>query len=135
MVLEETMRVPWTAKRSNKSILKLNPEYALEGHYIDTEPPRKPLVTSLSLIFLCDSCMYEIKIVFPLFFNVSLIIGTAQKPRKEEGKLFLPLQLLGWMFQSAIEGLLTYFSLTFGSAVNNFVGTVTDFILGGSKTT
>ena len=129
------MRVPWTAKRSNKSILKLNPEYALEGHYIDTEPPRKPLVTSLGLIFLCDSCMYEIKIVFPLLFNVSLIIGTAQKPRKEEGKLFLPLQLHGWMFQSAIEGFLTYFSLTFGSAVNNFVGTVTDFILGGSKTT
>ena len=59
------MRVPWTAMRSNQSILKLiNPEYALEGHYIDTEPPRKPLVTSLSLILLCDSCMYEIKIFF-----------------------------------------------------------------------
>ena len=79
--------------------------------------------------------MYKIKIVFLLLFNVSLIIGTAQKPTKEEGKIFLPLQLHGWMFQSAIEGFLTYFSLTFGSAVNNFVGTVTDFILGGSKTT
>ena len=28
----EDLRVPWTAKRSNKSILKeINPEYSLEG--------------------------------------------------------------------------------------------------------
>ena len=96
---------------------------------------QKPLVTSLSLIFLCDSCMHEIKVVFLLLFNVSLIIGPAKKPTKEEGKIFLPLQLHGWMFQSAIEGFLTYFWLTFSSAVNNFVETVTDFILGGSKIT
>ena len=89
MVLEETMRVPWTAMRSNQSILKLiNPEYALEGHYIDTEPPRKPLVTSLSLIFLCDSCMYEIKIVFLLLFSVSLIIGPAKKVYKARREKF-----------------------------------------------
>ena len=25
------MRVPWTARRSNQSILKINPEYSLEG--------------------------------------------------------------------------------------------------------
>ena len=25
------LRVPWTARRSNPSILKLNPEYSLEG--------------------------------------------------------------------------------------------------------
>ena len=25
------LRVPWTARRSNKSILKINPEYSLEG--------------------------------------------------------------------------------------------------------
>ena len=25
------MRVPWAARRSNKSILKINPEYSLEG--------------------------------------------------------------------------------------------------------
>ena len=25
------MRVPWTAKRSNQSILKISPEYSLEG--------------------------------------------------------------------------------------------------------
>ena len=33
MVLEKTLlRVPWTARRSNKSILKeINPEYSLEG--------------------------------------------------------------------------------------------------------
>ena len=32
MVLEKTLRVPWTAKRSNQSILKeINPEYSLEG--------------------------------------------------------------------------------------------------------
>ena len=32
MVLEKTSRVPWTAKRSNQSILKeLNSEYSLEG--------------------------------------------------------------------------------------------------------
>ena len=31
-VLEKTLRVPWTARRSNQSILKeINPEYTLEG--------------------------------------------------------------------------------------------------------
>jgi len=31
-VLEKTPRVPWTARRSNQSILKeINPEYSLEG--------------------------------------------------------------------------------------------------------
>jgi len=31
-VLEKTLRVPWTARRSNHSILKkVNPEYSLEG--------------------------------------------------------------------------------------------------------
>ena len=30
--IEEDLRVPWTAKRSNQSILKkINPEYSLEG--------------------------------------------------------------------------------------------------------
>ena len=32
MVLEKTLRVAWTAKRSNQSILKeINPEYSLEA--------------------------------------------------------------------------------------------------------
>ena len=32
MVLEKTLRVPWTARRSNQSILKeVSPEYSLEG--------------------------------------------------------------------------------------------------------
>ena len=32
MVLEKTLRVPWTARRSNHSILKeICPEYSLEG--------------------------------------------------------------------------------------------------------
>ena len=32
MVLEKTLIVPWTARRSNQSILKeINPEYSLEG--------------------------------------------------------------------------------------------------------
>ena len=32
MVLEKTLRVPWTARRLNQSVLKeLNSEYALEG--------------------------------------------------------------------------------------------------------
>ena len=32
MVLERLLRVPWTARRSNQSILKeINPEYSLEG--------------------------------------------------------------------------------------------------------
>ena len=32
MVLEKTPEVPWTARRSNQSILKeINPEYSLEG--------------------------------------------------------------------------------------------------------
>ena len=32
MVLERLFRVPWTARRSNQSIVKeINPEYSLEG--------------------------------------------------------------------------------------------------------
>ena len=31
VVLEKTFRVPWTARRSNQSILKENPEYSLGG--------------------------------------------------------------------------------------------------------
>ena len=32
MMLEKTLESPWTAKRSNQSILKeINPEYLLEG--------------------------------------------------------------------------------------------------------
>ena len=32
VVLEKTLRVPWTARRSNQSILReINPEYSLEG--------------------------------------------------------------------------------------------------------
>ena len=32
MVLEKTLRVPWTARRSNQSILKeISPEYSFEG--------------------------------------------------------------------------------------------------------
>ena len=32
MVLEKTLERPWTARRSNQSILKeINPEYSLEG--------------------------------------------------------------------------------------------------------
>ena len=32
LVLEKTLRVPWTARRSNQSIIKeINPEYSLEG--------------------------------------------------------------------------------------------------------
>ena len=31
MVLEKTLRVPWTERRSNQSVLKeINPEYSLE---------------------------------------------------------------------------------------------------------
>ena len=32
MVLEKTLESPWTARRSNQSVLKeINPEYSLEG--------------------------------------------------------------------------------------------------------
>ena len=32
MVQEKTLKVPWTARRSNQSVLKeINPEYLLEG--------------------------------------------------------------------------------------------------------
>ena len=32
MVLKKTLRIPWTSRRSNQSILKeINPEYSLEG--------------------------------------------------------------------------------------------------------
>ena len=34
-MLEETLRVPWTARRSNQSILKeISPEYSLEGRML-----------------------------------------------------------------------------------------------------
>ena len=37
------MRVPWTAKRSNQSILKeINPEYSLEGHAEAETPILRP---------------------------------------------------------------------------------------------
>ena len=32
MILEKTLEIPWTARRSDQSILKeINPEYSLEG--------------------------------------------------------------------------------------------------------
>ena len=34
------MRVPWTAKRSNQSVLKeINPDYSLEGLILEVEAP------------------------------------------------------------------------------------------------
>ena len=39
------MRVPWTAKRSNQSILKkINPEYSLEGRMLRTDSREKTLM-------------------------------------------------------------------------------------------
>ena len=38
MMLEKTLRVPWTARRSNQSILKeINPEYSVEGLMLKLE--------------------------------------------------------------------------------------------------
>ena len=38
VVLEKTLRVPWTARRSNYSILKeISPEYSLEGLILKLE--------------------------------------------------------------------------------------------------
>ena len=38
MVLERTLESPWTARRSNQSILKeINPEYLLEGLIAEAE--------------------------------------------------------------------------------------------------
>ena len=35
---EDSLRVPWTARRSNQSILKeINPEYSLEGLLAEAE--------------------------------------------------------------------------------------------------
>ena len=40
MVLEKTLRVPWTATRSKKSNLKeISPEYSLEGLMAEAETP------------------------------------------------------------------------------------------------
>ena len=37
-MLEKTLRVPWTARRSNQSILKeINPEYSVEGLMLKLE--------------------------------------------------------------------------------------------------
>ena len=33
------LRVPWTARRSNQSILKISPEYSLEGLIVEAEAP------------------------------------------------------------------------------------------------
>ena len=39
MVLEKTLRVPWTARRSNQYILKeISPEYSLEGLKLKLKP-------------------------------------------------------------------------------------------------
>ena len=39
VVLEKTLRVPWTARRSNQSILKeINPKYSLEGLMLKLKP-------------------------------------------------------------------------------------------------
>ena len=39
MVLEKTLRVPWTARRYNQSILKeISPEYSLEGLMLKLKP-------------------------------------------------------------------------------------------------
>ena len=38
MVLERLLRVPWTARRSNQSILKeINPKYSLEGLMLELQ--------------------------------------------------------------------------------------------------
>ena len=38
--LRELLRVPWTARRSNQSILKeISPEYSLEGQMLKLETP------------------------------------------------------------------------------------------------
>ena len=38
-VAERLLRVPWTARRSNQSILKeINPEYSLEGLMLKLKP-------------------------------------------------------------------------------------------------
>ena len=40
MVLEKTLRVPWTARRSNQSIPKeISPEYSLEGLMLQFKLP------------------------------------------------------------------------------------------------
>ena len=40
MVLEKTLESPWTASRSNQSILKeIGPEYSLEGLDAEAEAP------------------------------------------------------------------------------------------------
>ena len=37
---EKLLRIPWTARRSNQSILKeINPEYSLEGLMLKVEAP------------------------------------------------------------------------------------------------
>ena len=39
MVLEKTLRVSWTTRRSNQSILEeINPEYSLEGLMLKLKP-------------------------------------------------------------------------------------------------
>ena len=39
MVLEKLLRVPWTARRSNQSVLKeISPKYSLEGLMLKLKP-------------------------------------------------------------------------------------------------
>ena len=40
MVLEKLLKVPWTARRQNQSLLKeINPEYSLEGLMLNSGSP------------------------------------------------------------------------------------------------
>ena len=50
VVLEKTLRVPWTAKRSNQVILKeINPEYSLEGLMLELQHFGHPMRRTDSL--------------------------------------------------------------------------------------
>ena len=47
----EDLRVPWTLRRSNQSILKeINPEYLLEGLMLNLTPILRPLDVKSGLI-------------------------------------------------------------------------------------
>ena len=49
--LRRLLRVPWTARRSNQSILKeINPEYSLEGHAEAEVPVLWPIDVNSRLI-------------------------------------------------------------------------------------
>ena len=58
MVLEKSLRVPWTSRRSNQSILKeIGPEYSLEGLMLKLNEIKRHLLLGRKVMTNLDSIL------------------------------------------------------------------------------